>query len=212
MTQNHPEDHVAALVLAAGKAERMGRAKVLLEWVEGRTILEHVIQQLRQSGVVDEIIVITGAYEAAVTEAAQRAKAVTLANPDYAAYDMLSSLKVGLNALQPQLSTSAALVVLGDQPQIEIATLQAVVQAYREGKGTIVVPQFNKQRGHPVLFGRAHWESLCDLPPETAPRAVLAASPEAVFPVPVANDSILRDIDTPGDYAEERKRAGLHPL
>lgn len=209
---NNTEDRIAALVLAAGKAERMGRAKVLLEWSEGRTILEHIIHQLRQSVVIDEIIVITGAYGDTVTEIALRANAVPLPNPDYATYDMLSSLKVGLNALQSEPQIDAALVVLGDQPQLEIATLQAVIHAYRERKGTIVVPQFNKQRGHPVLFGRAHWVALCNLPPEAAPRAVLAASPEAVFAVPVMNDSILRDIDTPDDYAEERKRAGLHPL
>ncbi len=205
-------NRVASVILAAGKAERMGQAKVLLEWMPNTTILEHIIDQLQKSQVVDPIIVITGAYGLYVTKIAQRAGAVTVHNPDYTTYDMLSSLKAGLRHLQEHQTIQGALVVLGDQPQIEITTIQSVVQAYWDGKGTIVAPQFDGQRGHPILFDMAHWDAICHLPDDAAPRALFAASPQAVFRVEIGSDSILRDIDTPSDYAEERKRAGLASL
>lgn len=200
---------VAALILAAGRAARMGQAKVLLEWGEGATILVHIIQQVRS--VVSDVRVITGAYQADVARAAQQASAVTLHNPEYEDGEMLSSLKIGLQSLMPDGQIEAALVVLGDQPQIEVSTITSVIEAYRSGSGTIVAPRFDGQRGHPVLFAREHWPSICDLPVDAAPRLLFAVRPESVFYVDVSTDSVLRDIDTPADYAAERKRAGFSP-
>lgn len=201
---------IAALILAAGQAERMGQAKVLLQWTQDRTILEHIIQQVH--AVVEDVTVITGAYQADVAIAAQQANAATLRNADYARGEMLSSLKIGLQHLMADPLIEAALVVLGDQPQIEISTIQAVLEAYRAGAGTIVAPRFEGQRGHPVLFGRDHWQAICDLPADAAPRMLFASRPESVYHVDVSSDSVLRDIDTPADYAAERKRAGLAAL
>jgi molybdenum cofactor cytidylyltransferase len=200
---------IAALILAAGQAERMGQAKVLLEWTEGKTILEHIVEQVH--AVVDDVTVITGAYHVDVAIAAQRANVVTLHNSDFAGGEMLSSLKIGLQYLMADAEIEAVLVVLGDQPQIEVSTIHAVLEAYRAGSGTIVAPRFEGQRGHPVLFGRVHWQAICDLPAGAAPRMLFAAQPESVYHVEVSSDSVVRDIDTPADYAAERKRAGLSP-
>ena len=52
---------ISAIVLAAGEAKRMGRIKLLFPW-EGKTILEHVLDNLSQSH-VNEVILILG-YEA----------------------------------------------------------------------------------------------------------------------------------------------------
>jgi molybdenum cofactor cytidylyltransferase len=161
---------------------------------------------------VDDVTVITGAYHADVSIAAQRANVVTLHNANYARGEMLSSLKIGLQYLLADPQIEAALVVLGDQPQIEISTIKAVIDAYRAGSGTIVAPRFEGQRGHPVLFGRIHWQAICDLPADAAPRMLFASHPESVYHVDVSSDSIVRDIDTPADYAAERQRAGLPPL
>jgi CTP:molybdopterin cytidylyltransferase MocA len=58
----------AAVVLAAGEARRMGmnQPKVLLPWHPGATILDHILHQLTESGVIDRVIVVTGAYHEAV--------------------------------------------------------------------------------------------------------------------------------------------------
>jgi len=48
----------AAVVLAAGKSERMGANKLLLE-VAGRTILDRLLDSLDES-VVDEVFVVLG--------------------------------------------------------------------------------------------------------------------------------------------------------
>jgi len=195
---------VGAVVLAAGMSRRMGEAKVLLPWLGGKTILEHIIQQLILAR-VDPILVITGNRAADVRLAAERAGAETVHNPDFESGEMLSSLKVGLRALPAQVA--AALVVLGDQPRIQPRIVEQVIMAYAEGKGEIVAPSYEMRRGHPILIDRRYWSEILDLPASGAPRDVINRYP--VAHVNVDTDGVLRDVDTPEDYRDERGRAGL---
>ncbi|MGH2523475.1 MAG: nucleotidyltransferase family protein, partial [Anaerolineales bacterium] len=205
---------VAALVLAAGRSTRMGQLKQILPWGEGSTIVAEVVRRLQASAVV-EVVVVTGAGCEAVeavlstftTPTAGNAAGprVRLAfNPDFETSEMARSLQVGLSSL-PEYSL-AALVTLGDQPQLDPEVVQAILQRWRETQAPLVAPFFQGRRGHPLLFDRSVWPDLLTLPPEANPREILQklAPPE---PVEVISDSILRDIDTPGDYARERRIA-----
>jgi len=117
---------------------------------------------------------------------------------------MLSSLQVGLRSLPPD--TAAALVALGDQPQIEPAVAQAVVRRWEETRAEAVVPEFEGRRGHPVLFDRALWPALLALPETATPREALRSARAEVVPVQLR--SILKDIDTPEDYEHEKPTVG----
>jgi molybdenum cofactor cytidylyltransferase len=118
---------------------------------------------------------------------------------------MLSSLQTGLRALTE--SISACLVVLGDQPMIEGHVVQRLLTAYAHGQGEIVIPTCRGERGHPVLFARRFWPELLELT-SGAPRDIIRRHPDQVAEVEVETDSILRDLDTPEQYRQERRRAG----
>ncbi len=197
---------VAAVILAAGMSSRMGQMKVLLPWGENKTILEHIIAQLNRAQ-VNPIIVVTGHLSVEVQEKAAPLGVNVVHNLDYKTGEMLSSLKVGLRDMPAHIE--AALVVLGDQPRIQTNTIYQVMQAFIEGRGEIVAPSFERRRGHPILIGRRFWQEILDLPNDGAPRDVINAHSDRVAYVEVENDSILRDVDTPADYAEERLRALL---
>ena len=64
--------------------------------------------------------------------------------------------------------------------------------------------------GHPILIDRRYWGELLALPDDGAPRDVINA--HSVTHVNVDSDSVLRDVDTPQDYSQERSRAGLKSL
>lgn len=197
---------VGAVVLAAGKASRMGQPKVLLPWANGATILEHILSQLILTR-IDHITVVTGSRAADVRHLALKSGVEVAHNPDYATGEMLSSLKTGLQALPAHLA--GALVVLADQPRIQPRVINQLLMAYAEGRGQIIAPRYQGQRGHPILFDRRFWPEILELPADSAPRAILQRHPEAVYFVDVDTDSILGDIDTPEDYQQERRRAGL---
>src|SRR5258708_24718165 len=128
-------------------------------------------------------------------------------NQSYKNGEMLSSLQTGIGALGPEFS--ACMIVLGDQPQLDNRILSELMSAYAEGKGRIVGPSYRKRRGHPIIIDRAFWPELLDLPAVGAPRDVINTHADATYYVDVDTDSVLRDIDTPGDYQQERRRAGL---
>ena len=197
---------VGAVVLAAGMARRMGQSKVLLPWAENRTIVEHIIRQLMLAR-VDPITVVTGSRAGEVRAAAERMGADSVFNAAFESGEMLSSVKAGLRAMPDH--AAAALIVLGDQPRIQPRIVDQVLMAYAEGKGEIVAPSYGMRRGHPILIDRRYWAEILALPDDGAPRDVINRYPDRVAYVTVDSDSVLRDVDTPEDYRDERRRAGL---
>ncbi len=199
------QQRVAAVVLAAGQSQRMGRSKPLLPWGDGQTVIETIVQRLL-SFRFSEILVVTGHQGDEVQRALAHLPVSFVENPDYARGEMISSLQVGLRGLAD--TTSGALVVLGDQPTLDGRVIGQVLSAYAEGRGSIVAPVYRGERGHPVLFDQRHWADLLALE-GGAPRDVIRRTPEALALVNVSSESILTDIDTPEQYRRARFLAGL---
>ena len=197
---------VAAVVLAAGMSTRMGQPKVLLPWTRKATILEHIIMQLILAR-IDHITVVTGNRAGEVRSLATKRGVDVTHNPNYEDGEIISSLQAGLGSLPDH--TAAVLVVLGDQPRIQPKVVNQVLMAYAEGKGRIVAPTFQGDRGHPILIDRRYWPELLALPPGGAPRDVINKYKSEMALVPVETDSILQDVDTPEDYKRARWQAGL---
>jgi molybdenum cofactor cytidylyltransferase len=194
---------VGAIILAAGLSKRMGQSKMLLPWGE-RTVIEAIAQTLTPFRLA-EVVVVTGHQSAEVAKALKDYPVKTVLNPQYATGEMLSSLQVGLRALSRDID--ACLVLMGDQPQVKARLIRHLLKLYAEGAGAIIAPTFQGQRGHPILIHRRYWPELLALPFGSAPRD--AINRHAVTTFEVENDSILRDIDTPEAYAEQKRLAGL---
>jgi molybdenum cofactor cytidylyltransferase len=194
------------VVLAAGMSTRMGQPKVLLPWTKNATILEHIIMQLVLAR-IDHITVVTGNRAGEVHSLATKRGVEAVHNPNYEDGEIISSLQAGLASLPDHIA--AALVVLGDQPRIQPKVVNQLLMAYAEGKGHIVAPTFQGDRGHPILIDRRYWPELLALPPGGAPRDVINKYKNDVALVPVETDSVLQDVDTPEDYKKARWQAGL---
>ncbi len=190
---------IAAIVLAAGESRRMGQPKLLLPWGQ-TTVLGQVIETLRQAG-IDDVLVVTGAGREAMEHVAARHAARTVFNEAFSGGEMLSSIQCGLRALLP--GTRAALICLGDQPQVREETVRRICAAYRETEARLVIPSYRKRRGHPWLAARPLWEEFLALPASATPRAFLQAHSGDVRYVQ-ADASILQDLDTPEEYARQR--------
>lgn len=199
---------VGAIVLAAGMSTRMGQHKVVMPWDGRRTIIEQIVEQLILAR-VDHIAVITGHHAPDVQRLVQRQGVETVYNAKYQSGEMLSSLKAGLKAMPAHIS--AALIVLGDQPRIQARIVNQVAMGYAESSKKIVAPSFQMRRGHPILIDRRLWPEIIDLPDNGSLRTVMNAHREQIGYVNVDTDSVLRDVDTPEDYQQERGRAGLGP-
>ncbi|MDR7868143.1 MAG: nucleotidyltransferase family protein [Sporomusaceae bacterium] len=199
---------IAAVVLAAGAARRMGRPKQLLP-LAGRPLVWHVAATACRS-VVDEVIVVTGAKRAAVAAAVAGLPARLAHNPRWQS-GQASSLQAGLNAVSP--GTGAIIFLLADQPLVTPALLDSLAAAYHAGGGSIVAPVAGGRRGNPVLFDIGRWrQQLLALTGDAGARAIIAAHPDQVTAVPVADGTVFFDVDTPAEYDEiQRLYATIHP-
>ncbi len=199
---------ISAIILAAGESRRMGQPKMLLPW-GNVSVLEHVISVFSGAG-MEDILIVTGAIreqiEEAVVKYGKRYPVRSVYNKDYAHGEMLSSLQCGLRALAPtdlsnaESVTAAALVGLGDQPQIQERSVRLVSEAFMETESPIVIPSFQMRRGHPWLVARPLWAELLDTHPPQSPRDFLNAHPSDIHYVNTDTPSILVDLDTPEDY------------
>ncbi len=200
------QSRVGAVIVAAGKATRMGDAKVLLPWVDERPILQHIIRRL-QSGCVSPVVVVTGEWRKEVSEAAQEGGARVTHNPDYAQGEMLSSLQAGIRELQQLPACDAMLLVLGDQPSLRTSLVRRMLALFAQQRPRLIIPSFEMRRGHPILIRRDIWDEFLNIPQGGTPRSVIQKYSAEIVYLNVWDDAILRDIDTPEDYRSEIERA-----
>ncbi len=191
---------ISAFVPAAGLSSRMGGElpKPLLPW-GASTVLGTVIGRLAAAG-VEEIIVVTGHRAAAVEAALAGLAARCVHNPAYASGEMLSSIQAGLAAAQP--ASRGALLALADQPQMELAVVQQVLQAFAADDQALVIPSYAMRRGHPIMLPRRLWAEVLALPTGATLRTVIQRHAAAIRYVEVETPSVLADLDTPEQYAE----------
>ena len=191
---------ISAIILAAGESKRMGQPKMLLPWGK-TTVLGHVIATFQKAGIQD-IVVVVGGARAQVEEILKQSAARAIFNEQYAKGGMLVSLQRGLEAqLQP---TQAALIALGDQPQIQERTVDLISEAFESSTSRLILPSFRLRRGHPWLVERSLWREVLEIPPERSPRDFLNAHADEIQYVQVDNASILADLDTMEEYRKAR--------
>jgi CTP:molybdopterin cytidylyltransferase MocA len=115
--------NVAAVVLAAGMSQRMGRLKPLLPFGD-KPMIARVVQTLQSAGDIHPIVVVTGNAAAQIEAALAEYSLHFTHNEHFAAGGMLSSVKTGVAALPPHID--AFFLVLGDQPAVRSSTLIAL--------------------------------------------------------------------------------------
>jgi molybdenum cofactor cytidylyltransferase len=187
-----------AIVLAAGRATRMGTQKALLP-LGGTTVIGRIVDRLAATA-LDGIAVVVGHEGRRVAEALRDRAVKVVENPD-PGRGMLSSVRCGLEAL-PE-GCRAALVALGDQPGIRPEVVDAMLRAFDGGRKGIVVPVHGGRQGHPILFDLRYRDEVLERHDEEGLRGLLAAHREDVLGLEVEDPGILADMDTPEDYRRE---------
>jgi molybdenum cofactor cytidylyltransferase len=186
---------INAIILAAGESKRMGKLKPLLRFKD-TTFLGQIISVLRLSD-VDTITVVLGAGAETIKKSVDLSGTRIVINEDYQK-GQLSSLIAAIE--QSPQETEAILVCLVDNPFITKEVVDNIVAKFKETNSQIIVPVFNKRRGHPTLFSRSLFDELLSAPEEEGARYVLYSNEERILELETTESGILISIDTPDDY------------
>ena len=188
---------IAAIILAAGSATRMGRLKQLLPF-KGKPLVTHAIDQARKAQ-LGPIIVVVGA-EAGSVQTAIASQPVDIVHNPYWARGMGSSLAAGVRRLQEMDGNWAGLaVLLADQPLVDFKHLATMRGLLTSQNAPIIAAEYNGTVGVPAFFRREMLPLLAAVTPEVGARAILRDSGKAVYSFPLPEGAV--DVDTPEDFA-----------
>jgi CTP:molybdopterin cytidylyltransferase MocA/SAM-dependent methyltransferase len=186
---------VVAVVLAAGAGSRFGGGK-LLATLQGRPVLQHVLDRLAEAGVTDAVVVLGN--DAEEVEGAIDWRGERRIRNDDPGRGLSSSLRLGIETLDT--AARGALVVLGDQPLISVAAIRAVLEAPPDPSRPIVMPVYPDDGGrNPVLVERAAFPLFAETTGDRGLGPLIEAHPELVREVQVDIPGGNPDIDTRAD-------------
>jgi CTP:molybdopterin cytidylyltransferase MocA len=188
-----------AVVLAAGAGTRFGGGK-LLAHLEGRPMLQHVLDELRELA-LGCCVVVLGRDAGQIERRIDWRDEVRVVNPAPET-GLAGSLRIGVAACLERLPHAPGLLVaLGDQPRTSAGVMRALVaaipEAHRAGAWAVVPAYVGGGGANPVLLLPAGLRRVPGLDGDRGMGALLAAHPGRAYrvPVPGANP----DVDTPAD-------------
>lgn len=189
------QNKIVALILAAGLSSRMGEFKPLLP-INGATVIESAVNCFRQAGISD-IRVVVGHQAEQLMPVLQSLGVRPVLNENFAS-GMFSSIMAGL-----QTFASAAdgfFLLPGDMPLVKSCTLEKLMKAYFRTNCPIIYPTFLGRRGHPPLISHKCFQTLLSWQGPENLRLLLQQFEQDAYHVPVMDQAILLDMDTPVDY------------
>jgi molybdenum cofactor cytidylyltransferase len=160
----------------------------------GKTLLEHVLDNLKGSK-IEDLIVVLGAHADEIQHQIDFGDVRVVINGDFTK-GMSTSIQAGLRAV----STDAAMIVLADQPFVTPRTIGLLIDEYKRTRATVVMPTYNGSRGNPVVIDRSLFPEMMKLRGDVGFRAIFANRAESIVSVPVDDRGVVTDIDTMEDY------------
>lgn len=180
---------LAALILAAGVSSRMERFKPMLPVGED-TMIRRTVRMMQQAGAAP-IVVVTGYKSDVLRQHLDGMGLVFLNNEHYASTQMFDSFKIGLEYLLPRCER--LLFSPGDVPTVQIDTVRRLL----EYDAQVVRPVYGKKSGHPIVLRHDALEKISDYRGEDGLRGALRELGLSRQDVPVNDEGVVLDADTP---------------
>jgi len=185
---------IAAVILAAGRSQRMGAFKPLLPF-GNQTVIESCIEYLRKGG-AETIVVVLGHRAEEVQAQIKHLNVVCALNPD-ADSEMNASIAAGARELPA--GAKSTLIALADHPAVPPSVVSTVIETWKNG-APLVIPTWRNRGGHPVLIDLRYRHELQNLDPNRGLRGLFEAHGAEVKRVTVDSPYVARDMDTWDDY------------
>lgn len=201
---------LTAVILAAGEANRMGELKQLLDWEEQNTILGKTIDNLLAAEIVDEELkVVVGAKKDKIKKYLQqkysselKAGGLKIVENDEYQQGMMSSVKKSLTELAA--GNQYLLFTLADKPFIGPEIYSEFYQKCLELEADIFLPEYQGQKGHPVIIKNKLRENALKLEGVGGLRNLFALMPDKIYHYACDYPEITVDLDYKEDYRKYR--------
>jgi molybdenum cofactor cytidylyltransferase len=196
----------AGIILAAGASTRFGRPKQLLR-LNDKYLIEWVLDAALNAK-LNRIILVLGHSHQKI----QQTLSLKLRHPKlqieinpHPEKGQSCSLQQGLSRVRDTFP--AAMFLLADQPFVDAATLNFLLEQFWSGDKDICVPTFAGKKRNPCIFRKNFYPQIMDIIGDTGARQIIKANPENVLEVDIKNPRFFLDVDTPEDLEKIKKFA-----
>ena len=196
---------ISAILLAAGESKRMKGENKLIKEINGLPLIKHAVKNILGSA-IDELIIVLGHEKSIIENLIKPNKKIKfIFNKNYK-NGMSSSITAGLNHMSKK--ANAFFICLGDMPNINQNIYNKLIKArynYNkklnpENKKEIIIPTYNEQEGHPVLFSKYMKESIMSIKGDFGAKKIIEINKKKVLNISFKNDGIILDFDTKEDF------------
>ena len=188
---------IHAVLLAAGRSERMGRKNKLLLNVDGIPLVRKSAISIINSNVTS-MTVVTGFDENKIVNALSGLNVNFVKNINFRE-GLSSSLKAGLANITP--TPSAVIICLADMPKIQPEHINQLIENFDPLKGwEICIPTNNGKRGNPVLIGSRFFPYIFETSGDFGAKQVIKQHSDKIVEVEIGTSDIHFDIDTQDEY------------
>jgi len=185
----------ALIILAAGASTRLGQPKQNLRF-QNKTLLQNAIETGLASG-CRPLIVVLGANADQIHLPAKHEDVEIIVNSQWPE-GMASSIRVAINAIQKDSSVKAVIIMLCDQPYVNVELLERLQKKQFETSKPIIACAYNNSVGVPALFSRSIFNDLLLLAGNEGAKKIIKNHPDNVATILFEKGGI--DIDTMDDY------------
>jgi molybdenum cofactor cytidylyltransferase len=187
---------ISAVVLAAGRAQRLGEQKLFLP-LRGKPVLQWVLESALASE-LGEVVCVTRELESARRQLKLNNERLVWLTNHAADRGQSTSVIAGLWATHP--NSDGAMFLVGDQPLISTELINALIEKFTEESAWIVAPTFKQQPRNPVIFHRNLFPELLQLTGDRGGRTLINKHKNNSVLVEWNDEIPFLDLDGHEDY------------
>lgn len=189
------------LILAAGASVRMGQPKQILPW-KNSTLLGHAIEVA--NSISSTIMIVLGANAEKIKKQLPN-QVKNILNKDWES-GMGTSIAKGIAAFEQSADLDRVLIMLVDQPLIDVQYLQKLIDNANQNLNNIVATTYKNNAGVPALFPKKYFSELKLLNADYGAKHLMRKLEENL--TLVDSNGKAADLDTPSNYQSFWERHG----
>ena len=199
MINEKKNNNIKKILLAAGESKRFGDKNKLSEIMNGKPIINHILDTLFEIFDPSELIVIVGHEQNIIKNLIFNKNIKILENKDYRK-GIGTSIALAVNYLETDID--GVMIIPADMPYLNSKDIISLEKKFIElNCEKVVMPEYNSRIGNPVILPRNYFNTLKSLKDDFGARSLIKKKDIITFKTGFGT---IFDIDTRDELTEPK--------
>ncbi len=182
---------IKKIVLAAGLSNRFGTKNKLISLVNGKFLINHIIDKLLNIFDLEDIIIVIGHDYQSIIKSINNHEIKYIKNKDYK-NGIGTSISSAMKSIE--IDTVGVMIIPGDMPFLRTEDLIRLEKKFIQlNYSKVVCPKYNAKIGNPIILPKSYFEILRNLKDDFGAKKYLKIKDLAFVKIEISSNF---DIDT----------------